>query len=81
MSGTARQVIVAQLCDWDTEHNTADYAADRTIAALDAAGFVIVPKEPTEAMIDAGSGARFESTARGNSKTVSAYRAMIEARP
>ena len=29
-------------------------AADRIIEALNAAGFVIVPKEPTQSMLDAG---------------------------
>ena len=49
---TAREVI-AKCCDGPLME-TALEDADAIIAALDAAGFVIVPKEPTQAMLDAG---------------------------
>lgn len=49
---TARQAIGVILMDHDVE---AWFATD-IIAALDAAGYAIVPKEPTKAMIEAGRG-------------------------
>ena len=48
----AREVI-ANWCD-GSMMETAEEDADVIIAALDAAGYVIVPKEPTEAMLNAG---------------------------
>ncbi len=46
--------------DWDGYgciHNKVEYRlmARRAIAAIEAAGYVIVPREPTESMIDAGA--------------------------
>jgi len=46
--------------------------ADAILSALDAAGMVVRPKEPTSAMIDAGDSAWFSDD---GSETI--YRAMI----
>ena len=59
----AREIIALKSCQrWEGcawseigERAKIDYLedADAIIAALDAAGFVIVPREPTKAMLDA----------------------------
>ncbi len=45
---TAREVIAEYISIWAPMENPAH--ADDILAALSAAGFVIVPREPTEAM-------------------------------
>lgn len=64
----AREVIVSAIYDVDTRSLTPEEkalcpleddpwiieAADGVLSALDAAGYVVVPKEPTEAMVKAG---------------------------
>lgn len=52
--------------------------ADNTLTALDAAGYVVVPKEPTEEMIDAGVTAETGRTM--GDRITNCYRAMISAR-
>ena len=59
-------------------------AATDAIAALDAAGYAIVPREPTEAMLEAGSTARCYREDGGrdgltDDNTVATWRAMIAA--
>ncbi len=49
--------------------------AEAAIKALDAAGFVIVPKEPTPAMIEAAWASALDEDAAG------VWTHMIEARP
>lgn len=51
MSKSAREVIAVHF----GESLDPDYDAARVISDLSAAGFVIVPKEPSEGMITAGS--------------------------
>lgn len=46
---TPHEVIEAALFDGDT----LEISADKVLTALSAAGFVIVPREPTEAMLNA----------------------------
>lgn len=54
---------------------TAGADADAILAALDAAGYVVVPKEPTEAMREAF----YEAEDATNGGYVRAYRAMLAA--
>ena len=57
-------------------HYESEVIADAIIAALDAAGLVVVPRAPTERMIDVGCDyVEFINTASD------AYRAMIAASP
>lgn len=66
----------------DVPQEPANSGADYIITALEAAGYAIAPKEPTEEMIAAGrymiknseAPSRFDLAAE-------VYRAMIEARP
>lgn len=46
---TLREVIVGTIYAWDGTH-TCDSLANTIITALDAAGYWIAPKEPTEGM-------------------------------
>ena len=57
-----------------------DRSPDDIIRALDAAGYVIVPKEPTEQMNEAGSN-ELERSEYGvpESRMADAYRAMVKA--
>lgn len=58
MSKTAREVIAAAGRRGDRfRHYVGWPTADEILAALDAAGFVIVPKEPTEKMLSAPNAA------------------------
>jgi hypothetical protein len=59
-----------------------DDDVEKVIAALDAAGYCIVPMEPTEAMRGAGTGenTRWRKLDDG-SVVVDTYRAMLAARP
>jgi hypothetical protein len=55
---SAREAIArAVICDWQTaDEEYRDYVLDRAaaiLAALDAAGVAVVPKEPTQSMINA----------------------------
>lgn len=50
--------------------------ADGILAALDVAGYVIVPREPTEAMIEASNR---EWDGRMSHRSSGAWQAMIEA--
>lgn len=62
-----------------------DRSADAILAALDAAGFVVVPREPTEAMVVAGDERIIEVlndhtfALRPRTPADDAYRAMIAA--
>ncbi len=53
--------------------------ARRSIAALASHGYVIVPKEPTEAMIEAGWGEWTWAGEDADSSPDESYRAMINA--
>jgi hypothetical protein len=57
--------------------------AERCLSALEAAGLVIVPVEPTDAMIDAGVSHRLSTTIGGDNRwpedTAVLYAAMINA--
>lgn len=55
MSKTVREVIMGVGYDDLIGDSGNEGLADALIAAIDAAGFVIVPKEPTEAMLIAGA--------------------------
>jgi hypothetical protein len=48
----------ADPCDLHHVSDWSMWLSDKTIAALDAAGFFIVPKEPTEAMVERGANIR-----------------------
>lgn len=52
--------------------------AEAALSALDAAGYAVVPKEPTEAMLTAGV-PRLMSSGRGSNALCFAYRAMLQA--
>lgn len=52
--------------------------AQAALSALDAAGYQVVPKEPTEEMIMAGV-PRLMSSGRGSNALCHAYRAMLAA--
>ncbi len=57
MSKTAREVITENLYTVTEDAGggeRADKLSDKIISALDAAGFVIAPKEPTKLMIEVG---------------------------
>jgi hypothetical protein len=54
--------------DWPSER------AQTVLAALDAAGYAVVPKEPTEAMTEAASGAWYQ-----HRSSTEMYRAMLTA--
>lgn len=86
MSRTAREVIAAYQFEWPNpsewdELSTIqlDDQADQIISALDAAGFVIVPKEPTEEMIAAGAEEDAWCYSEGQAPQPEIYRAMIAA--
>lgn len=55
MSATARDVIAEELKDHGADFlgDSRDDIADAILSAIDAAGFAIVPKRPTEAMLQA----------------------------
>ena len=81
MTASTKEVIAAAIKSrpaWNTSYS-ADAAA--ILAALDAAGFVVVPREPTEEMIENGLGAMMEWDARtGDDQGIAeVYRAMIAA--
>lgn len=74
-----REVIARALseaggaCNWPH----AEICTDAALAAIKQAGFVVVPAEPTEAMLEAGDAAFYDD---GGSESLSrTYRAMIEA--
>ena len=73
----AREVIARTTHSWRVlNFNAAEREADAIIAALSAAGLVIVPKEPTEKMVNAAidkDSCIFGVTA------VCVWRAMVEA--
>lgn len=54
---TARQIILHQVMRFadpaDMDVGNWDICTDNILAALDKAGYAVVPKEPTEAMMDA----------------------------
>ncbi len=64
------------LTEWDGTESNALAASQAAVSALDAAGFVVVPKEPTEAMMRA-----FQNMTDDNGSCLVApgYRAMIQA--
>jgi hypothetical protein len=74
---TPRDVLCAAL-----PRSQEDFIADSLLEALDAAGYVIVPKEPSEEMISAGE--RAGHYARSNpviceNDADACYRAMLAA--
>lgn len=81
MSKTARDVIaqIAPEPEIDPAYFIGLEDADKIVAALDAAGFVIVPKEPTEAMIAAGAEVDAWVFQEGQQPQPQIYRAMIAA--
>jgi hypothetical protein len=92
VSTTAREVI-AEFVSWIivAERDANDgIAADKIIDALNAAGFVIVPTEPTEEMVNVADAVALlelpddiddRSEERRRQEFVTAYRAMIAAAP
>lgn len=77
--------LAARLAKAERERDELRHDVERHIAAilaaLDAAGFVVVPREPTEEMIENGLGAMMEWDARtGDDQGIAeVYRAMIAA--
>jgi hypothetical protein len=56
MTETPEQIMDKVLRDYMMHSGLRDFVISKLKAALKAAGFVIVPVEPTEAMIDAAMG-------------------------
>ncbi len=67
-------VIADKLCSFDREFDDCSGYAKVIITALDAAGFVVVPKDPTREMLHAGITAR--TTGWGKDAVANAYKAM-----
>ncbi len=80
MTASAKEVIAAAQVEFlhGVPVSVTDAGATAILAALDAAGYVVVPREPTEAMREA---ARTAPLARGigNVGIGEVYRAMIAA--
>ncbi len=84
-SSTAREVIADALHEeWESTDETDDWAliaAETAISALSEAGLVVVPKEPTEQMVDAAFVAWTETTGGGlahdDSSWVASWRAVL----
>ena len=76
---------IYSLCEFGHPRDAIKVAADEVLKAIEDAGLVIVPREPTEAMLEAGDGSDseggYETYARGiydtNARRI--YTAMIEA--
>lgn len=85
MSKTAREVIAEQMIGPSPGFLIGDAEADGILISLYAAGFVIVPKEPTETMLAAGAEHKIEEQKTGlfayltDADAQTIYRAMIEA--
>ena len=58
-----------------------DARAQAALAAIEAAGFMVVPKEPTEAMVSAADDLPDWCSYCGRPNATQAYRAMIAAAP
>lgn len=56
----AREVIAGEIGSYDPDYETKQDAAERMIDLLSKAGFVILPKEPSEGMIEAAFKELFE---------------------
>lgn len=77
---TAGEVIArALICDWQTaDEDSREYAdemADAILAALRGAGFAVVPREASKAMLTAG----YDASELGRFGLGPVYRAMVAA--
>lgn len=84
MTATVEEIIARAMQEskaWPAVYNagSALTLARAAVAALDAASFVIVPKEPTAEMTEAGWPMAFDKNGPENVNAV--YRAMIKSRP
>jgi len=70
-------VIKNTLVDYDAE--APGVMSSAILSALSSAGFAIVPREATEAMIDAGDECRLAYDERNPASSEAIYRAMIAA--
>lgn len=79
---SARDVLIQTACKrWAPITGTADADADAILAALSAAGYAVVPREPTEAMHDAARDWSMGKYGQGIGKDASdgCYLAMLAA--
>jgi len=79
-----RELIAGAICSNRAVDNwqalPCDYElSDFIMATLSAAGYVIVPKEPTEAMVNAGTDVRWEMPTTNTKGIREIYTAMISA--
>lgn len=77
---TPRAVVIQAIWNFITgEPATVNARADAILAALSAAGFAVVPREPTREMIDAGVNAMaaLGYIAANEHEVIAIYRAML----
>lgn len=80
---TIRDYIAKTIKEADTRYFYEDYGgqADAVIAALERAGLILVPKEATAAMMQAGVESLEYGTVKQGSVIRAIYEAMVEKRP
>ena len=80
---TIRDYIAKTIRDADTRYFYENYGnqADAVIKALERANLILVPKEPTAAMMQAGVESLEYGTVKQGSVIRAIYEAMVEKRP